>query len=96
MKNSIKTILVICVFAISAISSAQKAPTFEKGNDPRPKDKKWKLVKNQSDEFKGSSLNKSKWVTGGGWIGRPPGLFMQDNIKVEDGSLKITALRARN
>lgn len=93
MKNSIKTILAICVFAISAISSAQKAPTFEKGNDPRPKDKKWKLVKNQSDEFKGSSLNKSKWVTGGGWIGRPPGLFMQDNIKVQDGSLKITAYK---
>ena len=46
-----------------------------------------------SDEFKGKKLDKKKWFTSGGWIGRTPGLFMEDNIKVKNGSVHITAYK---
>lgn len=83
--------LSIIIFLIATTFFAQKAPTFLEGEDPKPTDKKWKLVKNMSDEFNGKKVNESKWqISGQGWIGRPPGLFVADNIKVENGSLQIT------
>ena len=70
---------------------AQKTPQFNEGEDPKPKEAKWKLIKNMSDEFKGKKVDEKKWqISGQGWIGRPPGLFVADNIKVADGSLQIT------
>ncbi|PQJ81050.1 family 16 glycosylhydrolase [Polaribacter porphyrae] len=83
--------LLIIVFLITTTFFAQKSPTFKDGEDPKPADKKWKLVKKMSDEFDGKKVNERKWqIYGQGWIGRAPGLFVADNIKVKDGSLQIT------
>ncbi len=83
--------LSIIIFLITTTFFAQKAPTFLDGEDPKPADKKWKLVKNMSDEFKGKKVDEKKWqISGQGWIGRAPGLFVADNIKIKDGSLQIT------
>lgn len=71
---------------------AQKTPFFEKGQDPKPANTKWKLVKNMSDEFNGKRIDEAKWqISGQGWIGRAPGLFLAENIEVSNGSLKVTA-----
>jgi hypothetical protein len=48
-----------------------------------------------SDEFDGEKLDSKKWhsnprAKGWGWIGRPPGLFTEDNIKLEGGMMNIT------
>ncbi|MEO0793985.1 MAG: hypothetical protein AAFX93_02420 [Verrucomicrobiota bacterium] len=56
---------------------------------------KWRIVDNMSDEFEGTELDSEKWQAepkgnGWNWIGRPPGLFTTDTIKVDDGKMKIT------
>jgi len=87
----LKQILSLSLILITTAIFAQKSPTFMEGEDPKPDDKKWKLVKNMSDEFKGRKVNEKKWqISGQGWIGRPPGLFISDNVSVSKGSLKIT------
>ncbi|TXE13882.1 family 16 glycosylhydrolase [Seonamhaeicola algicola] len=83
------TLFTLLVFATSI--NAQKAPYFLKGQDPKPTGGKWKLVKNMSDEFNGKKVNENKWqISGQGWIGRAPGLFQAENIKVKNGKLQIT------
>ncbi|WP_282147800.1 family 16 glycosylhydrolase [Algibacter lectus] len=70
---------------------AQKGPYFQNGEDPKPENANWKLIKNMSDEFDGKKIDENKWqISGQGWIGRAPGLFQAENIKLDDGSLKIT------
>ncbi|MGJ8732670.1 MAG: family 16 glycosylhydrolase [Cellulophaga sp.] len=86
-----KKITLLLIFICVGQSFAQKTPFFKEGQDPKPNHKKWKLVKSMSDEFNGKKVNESKWqISGQGWIGRAPGLFLADNIKVKDGSLQIT------
>lgn len=93
MKKSFKilkkaTVLIFVLIANSAFS--QKSPYFQKGEDPKPIEKKWKLVKEMSDEFKGKKINDKKWqISGQGWIGRAPGLFLAENVSVENGKLKV-------
>ena len=84
-------ISILIILFISNACNAQKAPTFMDGEDPKPNDKKWKLVKNMSDEFDGKKIDETKWqISGQGWIGRSPGLFLAENIKIKKGSLQIT------
>ena len=78
------------------------APTFTNEN-PAPSGKKWVKIENLSDEFDGSSIDTSKWhtkpvITESGWFwdGRPPGLFIEESISVEDGKLKIEANKLPN
>lgn len=86
--------LSLILLFIASLLYAQKAPFFVDGNDPKPADKKWKLVKSMSDEFNGKHIDESKWqISGQGWIGRAPGLFLAENIAVSKGSLKITATK---
>lgn len=93
MKTS-KQILVLSFLLIVNMIYAQKAPQFKNGEDPKPSNKKWVLIENMSDEFEGQEINKEKWkTTGQKWIGRAPGLFMPENITVENGSLKITTTK---
>lgn len=86
-RNKVCT-LFVCL--ITTVLIAQNKPTFLKGQDMDLSSKKWKLVKSMSDEFKKEKLNKRKWHTNTGWIGRAPALFDEKTIKVEDGFLKIT------
>lgn len=57
----------------------------------------WVLRADMSDEFEGSSLDTDKWFasgTGGvfmySWPGRAPSQFAPENVRVEDGKLKLT------
>lgn len=93
MKTSKNSILIVLLLLVN-ITFAQKGPQFEKGEDPRPSNSKWKLVKGMSDEFKGKKLNEKKWqISGQGWIGRDPGLFLPSNVNVYKGNLEITATK---
>ncbi len=84
--------LLILMFLFTINSYPQKAPYFLKGEDPKPKGSKWKKIKTMSDEFNKDKVNENKWqISGQGWIGRPPGLFQAENIKLAEGKLQITA-----
>ncbi|ANW97455.1 glycoside hydrolase [Wenyingzhuangia fucanilytica] len=83
--------LSVIILLITMTCFAQQSPTFIDGEDPKPDNTKWKLVKNMSDEFNGTKVDEEKWqISGQGWIGRAPGLFLADNVKVTNGSLQIT------
>ncbi|WP_363317976.1 family 16 glycosylhydrolase [uncultured Maribacter sp.] len=86
-------LILICIVNCNMIF-AQSSPIFLKGEDPKPENKKWKLIKNMSDEFGGKKIDAKKWqISGQGWIGRAPGLFLAENVKVSDGSLQITTTK---
>lgn len=88
--NRYKNTLTVAILLLSALAYGQKAPFFKTGEDPKPNKTKWKLVKGMSDEFDGKKVDEKKWqVSGQGWIGRAPGLFVADNITVADGNLEI-------
>ena len=75
--------LIFCV----SILQIQAQPT-------PPNGKKWEKVEALSDEFNGNNLNTSKWaINVSTWIGRPPGIFKQNAVKVKDGSLQFTAYK---
>lgn len=89
-----KQVTTLVLLLIATVMFAQKAPQFKDGEDPKPTGKKWKLVKNMSDEFNRKKINNKKWqASGQGWIGRAPGLFLAENVKVADGSLQITTTK---
>lgn len=91
IKSSMKHIAILSVLLLASIANAQKTPFFEQGENPLPEGKKWKMVKSMSDEFKGKKVDESKWqISGQGWVGRAPGLFQAENIKVSNGNLQIT------
>lgn len=55
----------------------------------------WKPVIEMTDEFNGRRVDEDKWQiepkgNGWNWIGRVPGLFLADNVAVDDGKLKVT------
>lgn len=82
-------ILVLGVFA-------QDAPFFKENQNPLPNGFRWELIEEMSDEFEGRKIDDEKWqYKGQGWIGRAPGLFMPENVKVKDGSLQITATKLK-
>ncbi|MEM6644120.1 MAG: HYR domain-containing protein [Bacteroidota bacterium] len=55
--------------------------------------KKWSLVDELSDEFNDNSFDDSKWINTdpNRWIGRPPGLFMENTVSEAEGNLQLTA-----
>ena len=56
-----------------------------------PVNKKWVKVAALSDEFNGTGLDQQKWVINTpDWIGRAPGIFKSESVRVNDGSLNIT------
>lgn len=59
-----------------------------------PEEANWELVVKMSDEFKGDALNLTKWqadpmTNGWGWVGRPPAIFLERNVRVDDGKMKV-------
>ncbi|TNJ43433.1 family 16 glycosylhydrolase [Tamlana fucoidanivorans] len=87
-------LLTLFLISLTSGSYAQKAPYFKEGESPVSSEKKWKLVKSMSDEFSGSKVNQKKWqISGQGWIGRAPGLFLPSNVTVAHGNLQITATK---
>ena len=52
----------------------------------------WEMIPELSDEFDGTSLNSDKWLDYHPyWAGRSPSKFVRENVKVEDGYLKLVA-----
>ncbi len=56
----------------------------------------WMLLEEMSDEFEDAELDTAKWLVQGAggeyksnFIGRPPSQFSTDNVRIEDGKLKI-------
>ncbi len=93
MPLSCRFALTSFILGITIQSFAQ--PFFIANNDPKPINKEWILVENMSDNFNQNSINKEKWQTASvgndwNWIGRPPGLFLEENIVVKDGFLNVT------
>ena len=90
----IKLISAIALLLFVTTLFAQKSPQFQEGQDPKPSNQKWVLVQSMSDEFEGKKIDEKKWqISGQGWIGRAPGLFLPENVKVANGSLQITATK---
>jgi len=82
---------IISLFTLSSIAQ----PFFVDKNDPKPTGKIWVAVKNMTDDFEGNEIDRNKWQTAPvandwNWIGRPPGLFLEKNIIVENGYLNVT------
>jgi beta-glucanase (GH16 family) len=51
---------------------------------------KWVLDSSLSDEFNGAALDLSRWLPGiDGWAGRPPALFVPENISEGNGKLSL-------
>ena len=78
----------------TALAAPADGPFFTEGTDPKPEGKIWSLVDGLSDEFNGDTIDAAKWQTepyqnGWTWIGRPPGLFKAENVKVADGSMQV-------
>lgn len=77
---------------------ATNSPYFTE-TAPTPTNKKWSKIENLSDEFdQETGIDRTKWLTkpringtGWYWIGRPPGLFIEESISIDDGKLKIEA-----
>ena len=89
--------LFFVLFAVATLPSVVLGQPFfaPDQKDPKPSGKVWVAVENMSDEFDGTELDKSIWVgdpsaKGWGWIGRPPGLFQEDSITIENGMLNVT------
>ncbi|WP_109831799.1 LamG domain-containing protein [Reichenbachiella versicolor] len=59
--------------------------------------KKWKIVKELSDEFKGKKIDESKWNIDPlkhpnlNWLGREPAIFKRESFGIKDGYLTIEA-----
>ncbi len=78
-----------CHLAIA--QSVNVSPAYDPSNK-----EKWRLDKDVSDEFEGTQLDASKWFIQGtdgvyrsNFIGRAPSQFSTDNVRVEDGKLKL-------
>ena len=83
----------------SAESSTARNPRHpffaDPSQDPKPADKSWVPVAELSDEFDGKRIDLEKWQVepmqnGWGWLGRPPGLFRAENVKVHGGNMNVT------
>ena len=81
----------------SANAAAAETARFYPAADPE-NDGGWHLNESVSDEFEGVRLDTSKWHIQGtdgkyqsNFIGRAPSQFSTDNVRVEDGKLKLQA-----
>ncbi|WP_276165453.1 family 16 glycosylhydrolase [Zobellia alginiliquefaciens] len=94
-QTKISKLLLMMVFLyVTSSIFAQDGPYFKKGEDPIPENKSWRLIEDMSDEFNGTKVDQQKWqISGQGWIGRAPGLFLAENITVNNGTLNITTTK---
>ncbi|MEM6830009.1 MAG: carbohydrate-binding protein [Bacteroidota bacterium] len=84
-----RRLLFILTLAVSTLTLAEPPEA--------PDGKRWTIVGNMTDEFNGNSLNLDKWgINSTGWRGRPPGRFLEDNVRVSGGSLQLTASKLDN
>lgn len=76
--------ILVLVSAIPAVVAAASLPEAPDGY-------RWEVDPSLSDEFEGTTLDRTKWIDHlPGWEGRPPGKFMPESVVVRDGSLQIS------
>lgn len=101
MRNRRFTLLVAFLTTLSghdAYASDARPPAgphFAAGVNPTPAGKGWIAVEAMSDEFNSETIDAAKWQSepvgnGWGWWGRAPGLFRGENVRAEDGKMKVT------
>ncbi|MEM9418532.1 MAG: glycoside hydrolase [Planctomycetota bacterium] len=82
--------LLLCVSGVSVSEPTEKKKRIPKPPVKAPAGYKWVLNEQYSDEFDGDELDRTKWNNiFPGWKGRPPGLFVAENVSVEKGFLTI-------
>lgn len=83
-----------CSFTVTVSEPLDTEPYILDKTNFTPTGKKWVKAEDMSDEFNNTDgiLNTSKWqkTNATGWIGRPPGLFIDDAITISEGNLRIT------
>ncbi|MEO0793747.1 MAG: DNRLRE domain-containing protein [Verrucomicrobiota bacterium] len=99
--RSLQRLFISSVCIHLAIAFAQAQPYFVDGEDPRPSEQFWTPVDNLSDDFDDGSIDTAKWQlepvgNGWNWIGRPPGLFLPENVTEADGRLRVTVSELDN
>jgi len=87
--------ILLCSACVAGESDQPAAERVYPHTDPENKGN-WVLNPDVSDEFEAEELDEEKWHiqgTGGryqsNFIGRPPSQFSLDNVRLEDGKLKI-------
>ena len=82
-----------CSFNVIVTQSepASNLPFF-RGSNPTPTGKKWVKIENLSDEFNDDVFDSDKWqnTNPNRWIGREPGLFVENTMTEVDGNLRLT------
>ncbi len=88
---------ILSIFSLAALTAVvvSAGPQFVEGDDPKPEGSKWVPVEELSDEFEGSEIDRTKWQTAPigndwRWEGRPPALFTEEAIVVEEGEMRVT------
>jgi beta-glucanase (GH16 family) len=75
--------------SVPSLASASRSGADLPLSDPSNKGH-WITDPSMSDEFDGANLDPNKWETNiVGWPGRPPALFVDHNVAVESGTLRI-------
>ncbi len=78
------------LFGIFLICGLGYTLSAQSGPPKPPLGKRWVLNPDFSDEFNGTTLDKTKWLDHHPrWIGRPPGLFLPSQVSVADGYLQL-------
>jgi beta-glucanase (GH16 family) len=94
----VSCITALCLNLLVVVPLSQGQATASNGqaqivlptSDPQNKGG-WTPYEPLSDEFRGPLLDRLKWHTGvAGWPGRPPALFIAQNVGLADGLLDIT------
>lgn len=80
----------------AAVAPAQASPTASSPAYDPENNGRWRLNESLSDEFEAAQLDTDKWHIQGtdgeyrsNFIGRAPSQFSTDNVRVEDGRLKL-------
>ncbi|MFI3277837.1 MAG: hypothetical protein SNH13_01200 [Rikenellaceae bacterium] len=92
MNNKFLVASISALMAVSAVMAQGKYPTSSpiKSIPTPPTGQRWVLSEIHSDEFNGTELDKDKWFDyHPTWKGRAPGLFIPENVSVEDGCLVL-------
>lgn len=93
-----RNLIAIAIVVVSAITAAVAAPTEQqrpksapiKSIPLPPSGQRWVVNEAYSDEFNGTELDKTKWNDHHtNWVGREPGMFVPENIALNDGYLEL-------
>jgi len=83
-------VLLLCL-AVGVSAAEQKGATTKDRRLGPPPHAGWEPLPGFTDEFDGSTLDRTKWHDHNPqWKGRQPGFFARHNVTVSDGKLHIT------